>query len=253
MACCKVDSIHSGQVHGTIKIVQGISTYITLPPGIASFENCKTHAWNRAIVFLTEVHGIDLTNTQLLADKLSVDMRCPVIAPDLFRGSPFPVEKPDGWNDELELERYQTQHHPVTVDPILHTIIEWLRQPTSTGGFGDVANIGAIGYCFGGRYVIRLLGSGGIKAGVVNHPSFFTMEEVEALGPREPKHDSARAVQSPLAIFAAEEDDIFPETKRRRMEDVLKRIGATWWCSTFSQTKHGFRYVVQLDALGYVS
>jgi dienelactone hydrolase len=250
MACCKIDSIHTGQVHGTIKSIHGISTYITFPPGTAPLENSKTQAWNRAMLFLSEVHGIDLPNTQLLADDLSVAMKCPVIAPDLFRGSPFPFEKPEGWNDDEELEKYQTLHHPGTVDPILQTIIEWLGQPLSAGGFGGVTNIGAIGYCFGGRYVIRLLGSGGIKAGVVNHPSFFTMQEVEDLALKEPKDDSPRTGWSPLAIFAAEEDDIFPETKRRQMEDVLKRIGATWWCSTFSHTTHGFRYVVRLDTQG---
>ena len=56
--------------------------------------------------------------------------------------------------------------------------------------------------------------------------------------------DAAREVWSPLAIFAAEEDDIFPETKRRETEDVLKEVGATWSCTTFSGTEHGFRYVI---------
>lgn len=249
MACCKIDSTHSGQVYGTLKTIHRILTYITFPPELTLSKNHgNTQSWDRAILLLSEVHGIILPNTQLLADKLSADLKCPVIAPDLFNGSPYPLEKPEGWDDAEELAKYQTQHHPGTVDPILHTIIEWLNEPISTGGFGGVARLGAIGYCFGGRYVMRLLASGSVRAGVVNHPSFFTMREVEALAPREPENGAPRAsaVCNPLAIFAAEEDGIFPEAQRRQMEDVLKRIGVTWWCSTFSHTTHGFRYVLHL-------
>ena len=76
---------------------------------------------------------------------------------------------------------------------------------------------------------MRLMGSGVIDVGVVNHPSFFTMAEVEKLG-REKK----------LAIYAAETDDILPAEKRRATEDILINKGVTWTSTVFSGTEHGF-------------
>lgn len=35
-------------------------------------------------------------------------------------------------------------------------------------------------YCFGGRYVIRLMESDIVTVGVINHPSWFKMEEVDS-------------------------------------------------------------------------
>ena len=96
---------------------------------------------------------------------------------------------------------------------------------------------------------MRLLSQGKIEAGVVNHPSFFTLDEVSALG--RPAGDEAEGeaggerskVWKPLAIFAAETDDILPEEKRRATEDRLKEGGVTWMCTTYAGTLHGFRYV----------
>lgn len=104
---------------------------------------------------------------------------------------------------------------------------------------------------------------GGIGVGVGNHPSFFTIDEVntidevkvlERMRPADVDVGAeGRKVWSPLAIFAAEQDDIFPEMKRRETEDVLKGTGATWSCTTFSQTEHAFRYVVGGLVDGYPS
>ena len=73
------------------------------------------------------------------------------------------------------------------------------------------------------------MGSGIIDVGAINHPSFFTMEEVSLL-----------AKGKRLAIYAAETDDILPPEKRREMEDVLTKIGATWMSAVYSGTNHGF-------------
>ncbi|KFY08354.1 hypothetical protein V492_06296, partial [Pseudogymnoascus sp. VKM F-4246] len=202
-----------------------------------------------AIIYLTEGHGTLLPNSQLLADHLSILLNCPVIMPDQFRNENFPIVKPPGWDSEAAFIRLQTNHHPGTVDPMLENVLAWMQRPVdhADGGLGGVQRVGAIGYCFGGRYVMRLLAAGKIEAGVVNHPSFFTLDEVSALG--RPSVDKAKdeeaggnnvKVWKPLAIFAAETDDIFPEEKRRATEDRLKEGGVTWMCTTYSGTEHGF-------------
>ena len=43
--------------------------------------------------------------------------------------------------------------------------------------YGEDVKIGGVGYCFGGRFIMRLMGSGVIDVGVVNHPSFYTLDE----------------------------------------------------------------------------
>ncbi|KKZ66314.1 hypothetical protein EMCG_07978 [[Emmonsia] crescens] len=256
MSCCKIDSLHSGAVRGTIQTIGKIPTYITIPPNIPppsnqdKNDNDTTYPakWPKAILLLPEGHGITLPNIQLLADTLSTNLSCPAILPDLFGAHPFPITKPSNWDADAALEQFLACNHPGTVDPILEEILHWIDQPAAQGGFGGVERLGGIGYCFGGRYVIRLLAQGRIKAGVVNHPSFFTMDEVRGLAgdgeydcsANAPGDARLRPVFSPLAIFAAEEDDILPEGKRREMEDVLKKTGATWSCRTFAQTGHGF-------------
>ncbi|KFY60946.1 hypothetical protein V497_03254 [Pseudogymnoascus sp. VKM F-4516 (FW-969)] len=251
MACCTLTSIHPHTPLGTILSVDGTSTYLTLPPNTNA-----TAPQPRALIYLTEGYGPLLPNSQLLADHLSELLNCPVIMPDQFCNEYFPMVKPPGWDSEAAFIRLQTDHNPGTVDPMLEKVLAWMQRPAdhADGGLGGVQRIGAIGYCFGGRYVMRLLAQGKIEAGVVNHPSFFTLDEVSALGqPSGNKSEGAEGggekakVWKPLAIFAAETDDILPEEKRRATEDRLKEGGVTWMCTTYAGTDHGFSVRGDLD------
>ncbi|RMZ89825.1 hypothetical protein DV736_g2955, partial [Chaetothyriales sp. CBS 134916] len=243
MACCRIDSLHTGETKGSIQTVNSIEVYITLPNSrdvVSSLSATSTalpnKKWSLSLLLLTEVHGIALPNSKLLADKFASALNCPVIVPDLFDADPMPVVKPEGWDASRGLADFQIRHHPGTVEPILEAVMEWMQRSEAEGGLGGVQSLGAVGYCFGGRYIFRMLADRKIDAGVVNHPSFFTIEEVKALR----TGTTVRGGLSPIAIFAAETDDIFPEAKRRETEDILKKIGAAWWCSTFAGTQHSF-------------
>ena len=134
--------------------------------------------------------------------------------------------KPPWWVQEgpKAFEEWKMRHEPPVTDPLLARVIAYIQK-----AYGKDVKIGGVGYCFGGRYVMRLMGVGIIDVGVVNHPSFFTMEEVAKL--RKGKK---------LALYAAETDDILPPEKRRQTEDVLTSVGATWMSTVFSGTEHGF-------------
>jgi len=244
-----------------------------LPPSDSQSSNKQQ---NRVILFLTEGHGIYLPNAQLLADSFSSHLGFDVIIPDQFAGQArlpknivphfptgkeaipetvpwtedkndpnyelrglavplkenaensdaYPFKKPPWWAEEgpQEFEAWKKRHEPPATDPILARVVDYIHNQ-----YGKDARIGGVGYCFGGRYVIRLMGSGIIDVGAINHPSFFTMEEVSLL-----------AKGKRLAIYAAETDDILPPEKRREMEDVLTKIGATWMSAVYSGTNHGF-------------
>ncbi|KAH8795045.1 putative hydrolase [Hyaloscypha sp. PMI_1271] len=227
--CCDPtapSTIWEGIPTGKIIEIDGIEMYISQPrmrDGESESElstlpeSFKEQEPKRVILFLTEGHGIYLPNAQLLADSFASHLDCDVIMPDQFAGQA---------RDESaqEFEAWKHRHEPPVTDPLLAPVVKYIHDQ-----YGQDVKIGGVGYCFGGRYVIRLMGAGFIDVGVVNHPSFFTMEEVHLVtkGKR-------------LAIYAAEVDDILPPEKRRQTEDVLTKTGATWMSTVFGGTEHGF-------------
>jgi dienelactone hydrolase len=254
--------IWEGTSSGKIITIEGIETYITHPrinnEEIRSSDSVGQKETRRVILFLTEGHSIYFVNAQLLADSFASCLNCDVIMPDQFEGAErvpagqlphFPKGKsdvprhvaeeressreaafdPPPYNrgqplTKEEFETWKQTHLPPVTDPLLAKVVQYIYQ-----SYGDDVSIGGVGYCFGGRYVMRLMGSGVIDVGVVNHPSFFTLEEVGKLG-----------AGKRLAIFAAETDDILPSEKRRATEDVLTKKGVTWMSTVFSGTEHGF-------------
>ncbi|KAL1984881.1 hypothetical protein VTN96DRAFT_8636 [Rasamsonia emersonii] len=73
--------------------------------------------------------------------------------------------------------------------------------------------IGAVGYCFGAKYVVRFLkpAEKRVDVGYVAHPSFVDTEELAA-------------IQGPLSISAAETDAIFPPRNVMRPRIHLLRL-----------------------------
>ncbi|KAF7594570.1 hypothetical protein BBP40_008837 [Aspergillus hancockii] len=74
--------------------------------------------------------------------------------------------------------------------------------------------VGAVGHCFGAKYVVRHLQPDmKIDVRLNAHPSFIT-------------EDRLRAIKGPLVIAAAETDAIFPAEKRQHTsEAILKETG----------------------------
>ena len=119
-----------------------------------------------------------------------------------------------------------------TQSPVIVETIKALRSQ-----FG-VKRIGAVGHCFGGKYVARFLGKVGADAGAAvdvgytAHPSFVDPDEL-------------RAINGPLSIAAAEIDEIFPADKRHESEVILKELSEgpkklAYQLSLYSAVSHGF-------------
>lgn len=89
--------------------------------------------------------------------------------------------------------------------------------------------IGAVGYCFGGKYVVRHLRpeAGKIDVGYTAHPSFVDADEL-------------KEIKGPLSISAAETDHIFPAEKRHESEVILKELGLPYQINLYSGVEHGF-------------
>lgn len=92
--------------------------------------------------------------------------------------------------------------------------------------------VGAVGFCWGGRYAV-LLGGGAsplVDAVVANHPSFLTDEDIAAV------------TKTPVAIFWGDRDEILPAGQLDGFEAVLtKNLGATKvLVKRYAGTVHGF-------------
>lgn len=207
---------HEGETTGTLtKIAGGIEAYIAEPKG-------KTVHEKTAILFSPDVIGI-WENSKLMADQYAANGYYTLI-PDLFNGDQLELNRPEGFNLFAWLTKGTGGNNPHTaeaVDQIIEKSIAYLKEQGFT-------KIGAVGYCFGAKYVVRFLTpSGGLSVGFLAHPSFVEESELAA-------------VSGPLSIAAAETDEIFPAEKRHKSEEILKKTKQPYQINLFSGVVHGF-------------
>jgi len=137
--------------------------------------------------------------------------------PDLFAGDPVPLERPG----DFDLMGWLKNHLPDKTDPIIEASLKEMQEKYGC------KKIGAVGYCFGAKYVARYLKKGKIDVGYCAHPSF--VEEDELLG-----------IEGPFSISAAQTDQIFTAEKRHRSEELLPKTGQPWQINLYSGVEHGF-------------
>ncbi|KAJ5086917.1 hypothetical protein NUU61_008224 [Penicillium alfredii] len=208
-ACCASGFKHEGTPVGEVKNIDGVNTYVVYP------KDNKTP--DKAVLFLTDVFGI-FPNAQLLADEFASNGYLTII-PDLFRGDQIKVADMD--SGKVNLPSWISNHQPAVVEPVVESSIKYLRETLG------VKKIGAVGYCFGAKYVCRYLQPGQIDVGYSAHPSFVT-------------HELLGAIQGPFSIAAAEIDQIFTTQLRHESEDTLIKTGQPWQINLFGGVKHGF-------------
>lgn len=204
-ACCAQGFRHTGETHGKLIDLNGIETYVVGEPS------------KKILLLLTDVWGHKVSNNQLLADQFSENGYF-VVMPDLFNGDPIPTNPPAGVN---LFESWLPKHGSDITRPIVDKVVEGIKKEWAP------TYIASIGYCFGAKYTVQLLGAGVVQSGTICHPSFVEMDEV-------------RAIKGPLLICAAETDQIFPAESRHATEVVLKEIGARYFITLSSGVEHGF-------------
>ncbi|KAK6454937.1 dienelactone hydrolase [Scheffersomyces xylosifermentans] len=204
-ACCAVTNFHEGKAVGSFKTLFGVDSYQT---GEA-FGN------DRVIVILTDVFGHKYNNVLLVADELA-KAKYHVVIPDLFGGDPYTTDNFSDFNAWLP------KHTPDTAKPIVDKFVAELKAAWNP------KFLGGIGYCYGGKFAIQQLSEDGhFTAAAVAHPSFVSIEEVQA-------------VKRPLLISAAETDSIFTVDLRHQTEVELTKLGARYQLDFFSGVEHGY-------------
>ncbi|KAL2018426.1 hypothetical protein VTK56DRAFT_845 [Thermocarpiscus australiensis] len=213
--CCTVGVKHEGTPVGKmIKVADKYDGYLATPPVDKEHKGV-------GILFLPDVIGI-WQNSKLIADQFAANGYLTLLL-DVFNGDPLPLNRPADFDFMAWLAKGSDGNNPHTkeyVDPIVVDGIKELKEK-----YG-VKKLGAVGYCFGAKYVVRHY-KNGIDVGYLAHPSFVDEEELEA-------------ITGPLSIAAAETDSIFPPEKRHRSEEILQKNGSPYQINLYSHVEHGF-------------
>ncbi|CAG7952761.1 unnamed protein product [Penicillium nalgiovense] len=209
-ACCAIGVKYEGEAKGQFQQIGDVEVYISRPE----------HSSKRSILLLTDVIGHRFINAQLIADQLAANGYM-VVMPDLFHGDPVPLNNRPAIFDLMTWLKGPPGHLPDRVEPMVRAILQEMKSNMGC------ARVGAIGYCFGAKYAVRLLQPGFCDVAYVAHPSFVDAEELQA-------------IKGPLSIAAAETDSIFPASKRHESEDILAKTGQPYQINLFSGVEHGF-------------
>jgi len=199
-------TMKDGQPLGETKDIGGIKTYISSP------RNQQT---DTAILFLTDIYGLPSNDSKLLGDSMAAAGYF-VVMPDIMAND-IPTDK--GIFDYVSW----FLRHPVSVaDDIVDKTIKYMKSEMG------IKKIGVVGYCFGGRYAVRVMKEGkGVDAGFIAHPTMLESGELEAAA-------------GPLSIAAAETDALFNVNKRREAEDILLKKKTPYQLTLYSGVQHGF-------------
>jgi len=235
-SCCVTGHLHKGSPKGTIELsLHGVNMYVARPPALKDAASTTQHA---AIVILTDVFGWATPNIRLIADTLAEQSGIIVYVPDFFQGDPVPLEMFPAFERHgvlgkvkdnmdvvafmLKLGPWTLKHKESVVLPLMDAVLGDLRS-------NGVTKIGAIGYCWGGKYSVLLGGREfyGIQAAVQCHPSMLKKEVVAKL-------------RVPSLWNCAEEDPMFTPKLRKQSEEILKKNRIPHEFIDYPGTLHGF-------------
>lgn len=215
--CCGQGFKHEGEPTGAIiRVANKWDGYLATPPtGVEVKEGF--------LIYLPDILGF-YNNSKLLADQFAAKgYRCLLL--DTLNGDPAPMNfhSIPGFDLQRWIVEGSDGNNPHTkehIDPMVAAAIEFVK-----GQFG-ATKIGAMGYCFGAKFVVRGF-QAGIDVGFLAHPSFVEEEELAT-------------ITGPLSIAAAETDSIFPAEKRHKSEEILAKSGLPYQINLYSRVAHGF-------------
>lgn len=93
---------------------------------------------------MADIYGI-YVNSQLIADEFANNGYLTII-PDIFQGDQLSIS--DMQSGKVDLASWLPNHQPANVEPPILSTIKYARETLG------VKQIGAVGYCFGGKVCI---------------------------------------------------------------------------------------------------
>ncbi|KAL9612809.1 MAG: hypothetical protein Q9167_002592 [Letrouitia subvulpina] len=225
-ACCLSGAVHDGKPTGREDTIGGLQTYISEP---------ATGSKKKSIVFITDVFGWQFPNVRLLADEYAKAGFYAYI-PDILNGDALPHEFLQTIEPSLKeqetlgvagkaknaaivaatLGTWLPKHREGVTRPLIDGFVNTVRMTPGTD------KVGAIGFCFGGRYAVlqahgqskdasgSSVGSvGGVDAAYACHPSLVTIP-----GDFEP-------VSVPLSMAQGTRDSLLDMASVGKIQDIL--------------------------------
>jgi len=175
--CCEsAPQLHPGVGIGRVETFEHLSVYVTASPDAKA-----------AVILISDIFGFEAPNLRKLADKVAAAGYF-VVVPDFFYGDPFVSGSAE--NPLVGFQDWIKSHGPAKGFDDSTKVIEVLK---SRG----ISAIGAAGFCWGAKVVVELTKGEVLKAGVLLHPSFVTVDDI-------------KVVKAPLAILGAEIDKSSP-------------------------------------------
>ncbi|PLW06673.1 hypothetical protein PCANC_10388 [Puccinia coronata f. sp. avenae] len=197
MSCgesCISGFIHEGKSTGVMSTINGVQVYIATPPEAIP---------HKAILIFPDIFGVHLINTQLIADRLALDLNLNTYLIDTFSGKYAP--EPDNW-ENFSLAEWLKDHGPEKVLPIIENVIKHLTEK-------GVNKFAAVGYCFGGKYIVVTSQKNWIHVGSTCHPSLIQIPD-----------DFTKLIEAskvPLLINSCETDQQFPAEYQTKADEML--------------------------------
>jgi dienelactone hydrolase len=205
---------YEGTSEGTYEEINGIKTYVATPK--------VDYPKDKAVIYLTDVFGIDLPNNRLLADDFARN-GFKVYAPELFEGDPV---GPDALSTgTFDLPTWLGKHSADHTGKRARKVIEGLK------GQG-ITVYGGTGYCYGARLVFDLAFDNIIQVAVVAHPSL--LKQPEDLDTYVEKS------KAPLLINSCEDDGAFPKSFAEAADKKFAGFSPGYRRTYYEGASHGF-------------
>lgn len=234
-SCCLSGTIHQGIPSGITSKIANLDTYIAAP---ASGSKAKS------IIFLVDIFGWEFKNVRLLADNYAkAGFYCYI--PDLHQGdslaiqflqsieAPLKVRKSRNAFDKMAamaataatLGPWLLRHSEAVTKPLIDSFIKAVRQIPGTEA------IGAIGFCWGGRYSILAghEGEGSVDAVYACHPSLVAIP------------GDFEAVAKPLSLALGDQDSLLDMKSVDLITEVMsKKTNIKHEIRIYEEQVHGF-------------
>ncbi|KAH9057910.1 alpha/beta-hydrolase [Lactarius deliciosus] len=205
---------HEGTAEGIYEEINGIKTYVATPK--------IDYPKDKAILFLTDIFGLELNNNLLLIDDFARN-GFKVYAPDLFEGDPVDQNALEPGSN-FDLNKWLPNHTTEHTGKRIRTVIEELKSK-------GITVFGATGYCYGARLVFDLAFENIIRVSVITHPSFLTAKDLDIY---------IEKSKAPLLVNSCEVDPPFPKELAESTDKKFAKFEPGYKRTYWEGVSHGF-------------
>jgi len=136
---------------------------------VGDFRVYEVGSGSKTVLVAYDIFGIDVNTTRHFCDRVAEGSDCRVLMPDYFRGNPFPTEN------------FPPADRQVLYD-FVNKVGNWqiVQEVTeATLKHYNVQNFSIIGFCWGGKQVVRYAADPRCRAGICVHGSLLEASDAE--------------------------------------------------------------------------